>query len=347
MNNNSFFGGRISGAQTVSLLLLCSMFSLMTMPTDENVGFKVQLAAAAVSALIQAIIAIPLVMLTYPENGLKRGFWGIFCRILYCIFFLAIAANVILESFVFLEAQFYRNAGKIGVCITLAVLCGYCAYLGIEGLARSSAVMLTAFFIVTIAIILPSVGESDLSVFTDRSFIYTGQLPSAVYRDISRSGEIVAAVFLSGYSKQNIRKPLYTFIAVKLLVTCGIIFAVGAIGGRFAYITDFPFMSLSAFADDVLFGRTDAVFMAILIISGIISASLYLLIASELICGIFDAKDKKVLLTFPVSAVLCVLLIFADGYGTILCSFVSILVLFTIIPLIIILLNRRKKEVSR
>lgn len=347
MNSNSFFGGRISGAQTVCLLLLFSMFSLMTMPPDENIGFKVQLAAAAVSALIQAMIAIPLVMLLSPENGLKRGFWGIVCRILYCIFFLAISANVILESFGFLEKQFYRNAGKIGVCITLAVLCGYCAFLGIEGLARSSAVMLTVLFIVTIALILPSVGKADISVFMDRSFVYSGQLPKAVYKDLSRGGEIVAAVFLAGYSKENIRKPFYTFIAVKLLVTCGIIFAVGAIGGRFAYITDYPFMSLSAFADDVLFGRTDAVFMAILIISGIISAAFYLLIASELICGIFDVRDKNVLLSFPVSAVLCILLTFADGYVKYLCSGVPIILLFTVIPLIIILLNRRKKEASR
>lgn len=347
MNSNSIFGGRISGAQTVCLMLICSMFSLMTMPPDENVGFKVQLAAAAVSALIQAVIAIPLVMLNNPENGFKRGFWGIFCRILYCIFFLATASNVILESFGFLEKQFYRNAGKVGVCITLAVLCGYCAYLGIEGLARSSAVMLTVFFIVTIALILLSVGRSDLSVFMDRSFVYTGQLPKAVYRDLSRGGEIVAAVFLAGYSKENIRKPLYTFIAVKLIVTCGIIFAVGAIAGRFAYITDFPFMSLSAFADNVLFGRTDAVFMALLIISGIISAAFYMLIASELICGIFDVKGRKVLLSFPTAAVICILLTFADGYADILCSFVPILLLFTIIPLIILLLNRRKKEVSR
>lgn len=347
MNNNSIFGGRISGAQAVSLLLICSMFSLMTMPSDENIGFKVQLAAAAVSALIQAVIAIPLVMLTLPESGLKRGFWGIFCRILYCIFFLAMAANVILESFGFLEKQFYRNAGKIGVCITLAVLCGYCAYLGIEGLARSSAVMLTVFFIVTIALILLSMGKADLSVFMDRSFVYTGQLSKTVYKDLSRGGEIVSAVFLAGYSKENIRKPLYTFIAVKLIVTCGIIFAVVAIAGRFAYIADFPFMSLSALADNVLFGRTDAVFMALLIVSGIISAAFYLFIASELICGIFDVKDKKVLLSFPAAAVICILLTVADGYGKMLCSFVPILLLFTVIPLIILLFRRRKKEVSR
>ncbi len=347
MNRNSFFGGRISGAQIFSLLLICSMFSLMTVTPDESTGFKVQLAAAAVSALIQAIIAIPLVLLICPESSFKQNIWGIFCRILYCIFFLALAANVILEIFGFMEKQFFRNSGKIGVCITLAVIGGYCAYLGVEGLARSSAVMLAVFFIMTLAMILPSAGKADLSVFSDRSFVYTGQLPQAVYRELSRSGEIVAAVFLAGYSKENIRNPLYTFIAVKLIVTCGIIFAIGAIAGRFAYICNFPFMSLSAFSDTVLFGRADAVFMAVLTISGIISAGLYLFIAAEIICGIFDIKDKKALLSFPAAAVICILLTFASSYAKALCSFVPMLLLFLVIPLIILLIRKKRKESLR
>ena len=192
-----------------------------------------------------------------------------------------------------------------------------------------------------------SVGKCDLSVFMDRGFVYTGQLTSAIYKDITRSGEIVAAVFLAGYSRVNVRKPLYTFIAVRLIVSCGITFAVGAAAGRFAYITDYPFMSLSAFADNVFLGRTDAVFMALLIISGIISAAVYLLIASELICGIFDLRGKKMLLPFPAAAVVCILLTFTDGYAKYLCSGVPIILLFMVIPLIILLLNRRKKEVSR
>ena len=70
MNSNSMFGGKISGAQTVSLLLLCSMFSLMTMPPDENAGFKVQLAAAAVSAAsarrARPTAAVPATRMAWP-----------------------------------------------------------------------------------------------------------------------------------------------------------------------------------------------------------------------------------------------------------------------------------------
>ena len=75
--------------------------------------------------------------------------------------------------------------------------------------------------------------------------------------------------------------------------------------------------------------------------------AVYLLIASELICGIFDLRGKKMLLPFPAAAVVCILLTFTDGYAKYLCSGVPIILLFMVIPLIILLLNRRKKEVSR
>ena len=297
----------ISSGQIFAVLLLMRSFTLMTyVPMTENgTGNAVQPAAIFVSCMLQALLVIPIIMLNseLPSASVcgiaeKRSrIFGIISRVIYGVFFLCAAANSVLGYCEFSQKLFFRTSGRIGFAVIMIITAGCCAYLGIEGIARSSSVMLTVFLILTALMTAFAFRNTDISEGLQKGVIFGSEFSRAVRGDIARSSELAAAAFLMKYSEKGIRRPLYAALTGKLILLVFVSYSISVIAGNYAYITDFPFMSLSAFSDAVLFGRADAVFMSVWTISGILSAGVYVFIASDILSELLPVFQKKRMLS--------------------------------------------------
>ena len=91
---------KISGGQLLCLLLICRVFDLMTFVPliSEGYSFQTQAAAAVISAAVQAVVLIPLIIFQkkVPDRTVtgalieKNRFAGVVTAFLFLAFFLAI-----------------------------------------------------------------------------------------------------------------------------------------------------------------------------------------------------------------------------------------------------------------
>ena len=105
----------IGWGQFLLLLFMCRVFTLMTFVPliAEGRSLTVQLLAAVISTLIQAIILIPIAVLHrgVTEAAIEKNkAAGIFAAILYFVFFLFYTVNSLLHFQNFLNARFFPTA---------------------------------------------------------------------------------------------------------------------------------------------------------------------------------------------------------------------------------------------
>lgn len=347
---------KISKWQLIFLLLLCRIFTLMTyVPAfSSNGGISIRLKAAVISILIQAVLVIPLIILSekYPEKTVteiirdKNSIAGYAAAILYLLFFISLCTGQVIHYIGFLGNSFLHGESFFPLA-ALLIVCTYCAYCGTEGLARSSVVMMLPF---ALMFALMSIGARGS--FSINNFYFeegTSGLTEAVIDDLARNGEIVAAAFLMKNICSGLKCAVYWLLAAKLVVTSLIFALITGVLGDLANTLDYPFLTVGSLTGSSLFRQNGALYLILWTISAVISISVFLSIISGISSEIIHGK--RFLNTFSALAVFIISASFiyykADflSIRSILCGGYAQLVLLALIPLLVLifdLLGKRK-----
>lgn len=340
----------IGWGQLLFLLLMCRAFTLMTFVpfARSNQGLSLRLTAGAISALIQALLLVPVVLLKRDVTGTimeKNRFWGIIAAAHYLVFFLVYAANSLRHFQKFLDERFFPEASGVLWTAVLLAVCVYCASLGTEALGRSAVLLFWIFFIALAVMVIFSGGEFDTAnLYFDK---LTGNgLFTAVMDDLSRSGEICAIAFLAGRVREKQRCGVYGFLASKLALVELMIFLTAAVLGDFAAYADYPFLSLGSFGGTAF--RGDALYLIVWTITAVLNTALFLHISAELLGEIFPKlRFRTVISAVPVFA----LALFGGTAAKVcelICSGWAVIYLAGIIPLsAFIVSKKRNKSVIR
>ena len=282
---------KIGWGQFLLLLFMCRAFALMTFTPlySAGGGLSLQMTASAVSAVVQAVLLIPTVMLKKSATGAaleKNKAFGIFAAVLYLLFFLFYTAGSLLHFQNFLQARFFSTSDSRLWIAALLVVCVYCACRGIEALGRSGVLLFWLFIAALIIMCISSAQDFELDNIGFGTDISRG-LFSAVMDDLARSGEICAAAFLAGHVREKLRCGVYGLLASKLLLIEAVTLLITAVLGDFAVLADYPFLSVGTFGGTRFIQRGDALYLIVWTVAAVINISLFIRISGGLIEEVF------------------------------------------------------------
>ncbi len=335
---------KISWGQMLIVLLICRIFTLMTyVPLiSDGYNFQIQLVAAIISTIIQAIIIIPLVLFNKvsPNESVtsaiinKNKILGYCAGILYLIFFMTYAVSALLHFMRFLNDRFFPETDHALMLFILIAVCAYCAYCGIEGLSRSSFIVLIFFIIMLIVMAVSSAQSFDTVNF----YSYDNKgLFAAVTEDLARNSEIVAAAFLIKNVKNRCKCSLYGLLAAKLILSEIITALIIGVLGDFSKYTDYPFMTIGSYSGAGFFQRNDAIYLILWTVTAVISIALFIALSGELLKEFFPEIKLQNSIISAVIFAAALFFTYTDmditslrGY---ICGAVSLIILAGIIPL--------------
>lgn len=296
---------KISTGQFLCLLLICRIFDLMTFVplVSEGYSFGEQALAAVISTVIQAVLVIPLIIFErrFPERTVtaviaeKSTFAGKTASALYGVFFFISALSGTVSFMRFLESRFFSGTGSFLMPLIFAAVCVYCAYCGIEGIARSSIFVLVFFLLVLAMMTASSIG--NFSTVNFYGGIKGETLADAVISDLARSSFITGAAFLIKNTDRSCHKGLYGLLGTKLIIGEIVMVMITGILGGYAQLTDYPFMEVGSYSEARLFQRNDALYLILWTLAAVITVSFFIRITAGLAQEIFPKLRMSTLIT--------------------------------------------------
>lgn len=345
---------KIGWGQFLLLLFMCRAFALMTFTplSSAGGGLSLQMAAAAISAVIQAVLLIPTVLLKKSATGAaleKNKAFGIFAAVLYLLFFLFYTAGSLLHFQDFLQARFFPTSDSSLWITALLIVCVYCACRGIEALGRSGVLLFWLFIAALVIMCISSAQDLDLDNISFGADI-SGGLFSAVMDDLARSGEICAAAFLAGHVREKLRCGVYGMLASKLILIAAVTLLITAVLGDFAVLADYPFLSVGTFGGTRFIQRGDALYLIVWTVAAVINISLFIRISGGLIEEVFPKfkYGSSVSAVIVLAAALCFTLTDTPVsliYSTV-CSGWAVILLAGLIPLAAYIAQRKGRSGS-
>lgn len=345
---------KIGWGQFLLLLFMCRAFALMTFTPLSSAGgdLSLQMTAAAISAVIQAVLLIPTVLLKKSATGaaLERNkAFGICAAVLYLLFFLFYTAGSLLHFQDFLQARFFPTSDSSFWIAALLIVCVYCACRGLEALGRSGVLLFWLFIAALIIMCISSVQDFELDNISFGADISNG-LFSAVMDDLARSGEICAAAFLAGHVREKLRCGVYGMLASKLLLIEAVTLLITAVLGDFAVLADYPFLSVGTFGGTRFIQRGDALYLIVWTVAAVINISLFIRISGGLIEEVFPKFKfgSSVSAAIVLAAALCFTLTDTPVsliYSTV-CSGWAVILLAGIIPFTAYIVQRKGRSGS-
>lgn len=279
MNERTYPG--ISAFQLAAVIIICRVFTLMTHIPLINEGFTLpeQLTAIAASSLAGAVLLIPSALLyaKYGREGTAEAVMqrckpmGIICAAV-CALYLLFSCILDLSAFSdFISVRFPAGVPVKITALVMTAACIYCAYCGIEGIARGSGAVIALFVIMVIFMIG---GSADKISFENiRQGFGIENTAQAFFEDLSGGTELALLCLMGKYTAGNYREGGYFALAGRLICAAGITFSAVLILGDYAYMCGYPFLDMGSAAGINFLQRIDSVYMMIWVITAVLTVS--------------------------------------------------------------------------
>lgn len=286
MNEKNYPG--ISAFQLAAVIIICRVFTLMTHIPLINEGFTLpeQLAAIAASSLAGALLLIPSAVLygKYGRAGTAEAVMqgcrpaGIISSAV-CALYLLFSCILDLSAFSdFMNARFPAGVPVKITALVMTAACIYCAYCGIEGIARGSG---TVIFLFVIMVIFMIGGSADKISFENiRQGFGIKNTAQAFFEDLSGGTELALLCLMGKYTAGNFRKGGYFALAGRLVCAAGITLSAVLILGDYAYMCSYPFLDMGSAAGINFLQRIDSVYMMIWVLTAVLTISLKIYIGA-------------------------------------------------------------------
>lgn len=348
---------KIGWGQLCVLLLLSRMFSgALTFPY-KNINYEMQRFPVLICGwALTALVFMPLFFLAERNGGNiftvlkdKSNALAVIVGIMYCLllFYLSVQSCVKLEIYV--SNTIVPSASNLLLIVLTLSVCLYAVFKGVSVLARTANVVLVLFGTLILLV--------SLSVVSDMNpeFLYFNFSDGAhpffqdVLTEFSKNSELLLfAVFVRNTGAKARRSLLYIPIGggIALWVT----FMYMTVLGAFLNRVTFPFNTLSALSDIVMFSRLDGIDVAVWTLTAIVKISLFTLAIQSVLETLFGEKCARIcaLVSIPLNGAASVyfslkpqlLLVLGEFYANGLILFVF----GGIIPLLVLIFAHGRKK---
>ena len=274
----------ISTGQLAALIVIYRISTLMVyIPlVGQGCSTAEQLCALAVSSLIQTVMLIPAVICSEKgilPDGFRNKALNIAADIIYSLYFMLVTAGTLVRSVHFMDSRFGNNVPVAVTAAMFTAVCLYCAYCGIEGIARGT--MFTLVFFVIMCMVM-AYGNKDVMTIENIGMRFdTGNFMKAVYGDISRSPELTLLCCMAGYTSGKYRRAVLGANIGRFFVTAAVTAAVFIVLGDYVYMCEYPFLKLGSAAGVNFLQRIDALYMVVWVLAAAAGMSAMIFTASE------------------------------------------------------------------
>lgn len=278
---------KISAGQMYVLLLLARiMHTMIFHARSVKIGTPVML-TLALTTVLELLLAIPALIL-FRDGGCDaaREIAGeskaaFVIRLAYTAYFLFISSGTLMYFAEFIRIEFQNVAPPAAVAIVLAAAAAYCAYLGIEGIARAGTVVLWAFLILFITMAAVSEGEFDtLNLLPVTQDDFPKMLEYAI-RDLSSSWWLPMLICLGPYLKDGVKKTVFGYLISKLIILETLMLLVTLVLWSFVDVIGYPMLALGAYAKTDFIQNFDAINMFVWCLNCVIVNGAYLFISAK------------------------------------------------------------------
>lgn len=272
----------IDSGQMVVLMALFSV--LYCIYGAEYINAEEMLINTVVSVIILAVLAIPLCILSHKrEQGINEiaaerwGWLGRIISLLYVLYFITAAVDIIKDCAGFVSERFYYDASPIVCMLLIGVVCAYISYCRAETVCRMSTVLMF-MLIITFAVLGISAWD-DYTLLDDTQI--RGMRIELSYKSFggifpyAAAGITSLCVLCSGAGKRT-RKGIYLGLAAILTAAVIMIFTVYSVIGDFTQASDYPFLDTVIYSVRKSSFRIDGLFLSVWIIMSAAVISLLL-----------------------------------------------------------------------
>ena len=256
---------KISTSQLAVLLAASRLFTEATEFTGRSYSMQ-HFTVILVSCLILTALYIPLIAASrkYGDSAFgviasKSRTAGFLCGAVITVILLSAAVSSVCRMTFYTSATVFSEAPTILLAALPLAVCGYAAAKGIQGLARGSVIIAGLFiaFLVFIGI--------SLSGRYDTGWLYPAVIEQPdlfweqVIRHVGRNSELLVFGVLSGFAGEKADRAAYFYIPAVFLLSELMLLAETLSLGPFLGTAAFPFFTISAMSDIVLFQRLDGI----------------------------------------------------------------------------------------
>lgn len=347
-------GAKISSGQLFFLLLLCRLLTTVTFSPslgDGNLNgdFLINILLASVLIVLMSIPAIVFYRRFPSLNPVNLSDNTKIISVLYLSVFVYFISVSVSRFFIFMTGIIFPEKNMSVFLVIAVLLSSYCAYLGIEALARGNAVLF--FIIVTGVAVILFFTKDEWSLYNLEPLFYN-PFSDTVKSSLSAAGRTVesaAFLFLTPFAKGKMKKSFITCIFCFFISLSILFLFLNGVAGEFAKTQLFPFYSLAVIADFPFLESLDAVATALWILAILIKCALFIFISGDIITNTFRLEKK-------ISTGICFVIISAlslffslnpDIHRTVSSSIVSgtlIVLSVAIIPSVLLFTKGRKNK---
>ncbi len=281
----------ISSSQLLILLLLARVMHTMIFRFDSFSSGVPVMAALLISTAVEAVICLPAVV--YYSSGGKNliGELGPLSRVagfLYSFYFTVIAGGTAALFAEFLQREFYTSVTPVAAIILLAAASAYCAYMGIEGLARAGAVVFWSFIGLFAVMCIVNEGGFNWLNLRPLTSLDIKSIFSYSIESLSSSWWIPMLVILGEHLKSGAFKAAYGYLFAKLIIIETLVLLITIVLWRYIGVLGYPIYALGAYAKSDFIQRFDAINMLVWAINCALVLSLYVFISQK------PAQNRKI-----------------------------------------------------
>lgn len=292
----------ISYKQLAALLLLSRLFSDGADFKAVEAGYSMQrFTVIVVSSVILFLLYLPIILLAqkHPSENVisviceKSKVLGWLCGLFITVVLLFNAVSTICSMSLYSSSTVFAKAPMILLVLLPLAAAGTAAWKGIQGTARSGVLfggVLAAFLLFVVI----SVWERF-----DWEWLYPGLLEEPelffgqVIRQLGRNSELLVFAVLMEYADKKAEYAVYWYIpSITVLLILKLLIQMIVLG-PFLNSSSFPFLTISALSDIVLFQRLDGINVGGWLLMCIVRAALALLCTRTVFTRLAGEKTGK------------------------------------------------------
>lgn len=238
------------------------------------------------TTLIEIPAGIPVVCLITDggtdiaaEIGGEKGKTAV--RLIYSAYFLFISAGTITNYTRFMNIEFPNVASVPIIIIVLAAAAGYCAWLGIEGIARACGIVYGV--IIAMVVFMSAVSEGRLETINLLP-VTSDSIPNMLEyaaADLSSSWWLPMLACLAPYLRGGVKKTAALYLASKLIIIEALALMLTLMLWGFVEVIGYPILALGAYARTDFIQHFDSINMLVWTLNCVIVNGVYIFISSK------------------------------------------------------------------
>jgi hypothetical protein len=268
---------KLSPAALICILLCARSFTTMTLFPVGITGGLTYMTGAVISTVLQIFLLIPAAKLAARASkdpctlAFERGKnFGRTTTLAFLLYFIYEAFRDIGDLAYFTDYFFAVNMTRVMTVLCVVLTAVYAARLRISVLGRTARITFAGVIIMLAVIAAGAAEDMDITRFDCAVNDLPAELSKVVYAEFSRCECLALFSFLAADIDGDPEKTAKRYLIAKGAMITLIAGMVTSVLGTFAFAEKLPVFTLAAASENLITERSDAVFLLIWVMTGIV-----------------------------------------------------------------------------